>query len=86
MLYYVWKEGEREKETPKEREERAMTRAWYKDVANYETGYKRVGDLTDEELDKYEFYIEMADRWNDEQSQTIDAIRAERRERRQNKA
>ena len=63
-----------------------MTRAWYKDVANYETGYKRVGDLTDEELDKYEFYIEMADRWNDEQSQTIDAIRAERRERRQNKA
>ena len=63
-----------------------MKKAWYKEIANYETGYKKVEDMTDEELDKYEFYIEMADRWNAEQRQTIDAIRAERRERRQNKA
>jgi hypothetical protein len=63
-----------------------MTKAWYKEIANRETGYKKVEDLTNEELDKYEFYIEMADRWNEEQRQTIDAIRAERRERRENKA
>lgn len=63
-----------------------MTKAWYKEIANGETGYKKVEDLTNEELDKYEFYIEMADRWNEEQRQTIDAIRAERRERRENKA
>ena len=63
-----------------------MTKAWYKEIANDETGYKKVEDLTDEELDQYEFYIEMADRWNEEQRQTIDAIRAEHRERRENKA
>lgn len=63
-----------------------MTKAWYKEIANCETGYKKVEDLTNEELDHYEFYIEMADRWNAMQRQTIDAIRAERRERRQNKA
>ena len=63
-----------------------MTKAWYKEIANDETGYKKVEDLTDEELDQYEFYIEMADRWNAMQRRTIDAIRAERRERRQNKA
>lgn len=58
-------------------------KAWYKEVSNYETGYKKVEDLTNEELDKYEFYIEMADRWDELQRQTIDAIRAERRERRE---
>lgn len=63
-----------------------MTKAWYKEIANDETGYKKIEDLTDEELDQYEFYIEMADRWNAMQRRTIDAIRAERRERRENKA
>ena len=32
-----------------------MTKAWYKEIANGETGYKKVEDLTDEELDQYEF-------------------------------
>ena len=63
-----------------------MTKAWYKEIANDETGYKKIEDLTDEELDQYEFYIEMADRWNAMQRRTIEAIRAERRERRENKA
>ena len=63
--------------------ERTMAKAWYKEICNCETGYKKIEELTDKELDEYEFYIEMADRWNAMQRQTIDAIRAERRERRQ---
>ena len=59
-----------------------MAKAWYKEVCNAEIGYKKIENLTDEELDKYEFYIDMVDRWNAEQKQTIEAIRAERRERR----
>lgn len=62
------------------------TKAWYKTVCNAETGYKKVENLTDEELDQYEFYIEMCDRWTQMHYTTIDAIRAERRERRANKA
>ena len=59
-----------------------MTKAWYKEIKNSETGYKKIEDLTDEELDTYEFYIEMADRWSELQRRTIEAVRAERRERR----
>ena len=62
-----------------------MTKAWYKTVKNYETNYKEIGQMTDEELDRCEFNVEMVDRWQRVHYETIDAIRAERREREQNK-
>ena len=59
-----------------------MMMPWYKAVKNADTKNKRVGDLTNEELETCIFYLDMADRWTAEERKTMDALTTERRMRR----